>query len=82
MAVMRAALGARVLVPLRPNPFRAITTLHAPGRREDTWSCANSHLYVVRGYAAGAGGAGTAAKLGERLGKVADALGLASQREW
>ena len=81
-AVMRAGLCAAVAVPLRKNPFGAVTTLHAPGRRHDAWSSANSFVHGVRGWAPGGEGRPPAEALRGRLEKVADALGLQAQRAW
>eukprot|EP00854_Cymbomonas_tetramitiformis_P012602 gene12602-14892_t len=35
---------------LHRNPFRAITTAHAPGERETGWYTANSYIYAIQGY--------------------------------
>eukprot|EP00750_Incisomonas_marina_P026630 INCI5932.7.p1 GENE.INCI5932.7~~INCI5932.7.p1 ORF type:complete len:134 (+),score=19.38 INCI5932.7:203-604(+) len=51
--IMKRVLGARYIAEVEENPYRACTTLHAPGRREAEWSCANSFTYGVRGFAEG-----------------------------
>eukprot|EP00192_Tetraselmis_astigmatica_P012970 CAMPEP_0117654876 /NCGR_PEP_ID=MMETSP0804-20121206/3981_1 /TAXON_ID=1074897 /ORGANISM="Tetraselmis astigmatica, Strain CCMP880" /LENGTH=407 /DNA_ID=CAMNT_0005461193 /DNA_START=21 /DNA_END=1244 /DNA_ORIENTATION=- len=40
--------AAYVLYPRR-SPFSAVTTTHAPGRQKDTWACANSFVYAIKG---------------------------------
>ena len=41
----------RFVVEPTASPFSACSTFHAPGARETDWSCANSFVYAVRGYA-------------------------------
>jgi len=35
--VMKEVLNARFIAEAEDNPYRACTTLHAPGRRETEW---------------------------------------------
>ena len=67
---MQEALRAHFVLPPQQNPFRAVTTVHAPGRRDDTWSCANNYIYCVQGFE----DAATAPKDARALNKRIDLL--------
>ena len=51
MRVMKQVIGANVVLPASPCPFRACSTFHAPAMRETDWSCANCVVYAVQGFA-------------------------------
>lgn len=42
-----------VIAPME-NPFRGVTHYHEEAKKESSWSCCNTHLYVVQGWKEGA----------------------------
>ncbi|KAK3258836.1 hypothetical protein CYMTET_32135 [Cymbomonas tetramitiformis] len=49
-AIWKNCFKARYIMEGQRNPFRAITTAHAPGERETGWYTANSYIYAIQGY--------------------------------
>jgi hypothetical protein len=40
----------KFLIEPHENPFRAVTYYHEEGKKETSWSCSNTHLYVIQGW--------------------------------
>ena len=80
-AVMREALQAKFVMPPQQNPFRAVTTVHAPGRKDDTWSCANNYVYCVCGFEDDAKAPQSEQALARRLEELSDRVALPLQPE-
>lgn len=48
-AVQSRIIGSKMLLLPQQNPFSAASHLHEEGKRETSWSRANSFLYAIRG---------------------------------
>ena len=52
-AIHSRVLGSNFIVLPKENPFSAASHLHEDGKKETSWSRANSFYYVVKGYSSG-----------------------------
>ena len=45
--VLKSLVKPKYIIEGKPNPFRALTHYHEPGKKETSWCCSSSHYYVI-----------------------------------
>lgn len=70
--IMEGTLDAKYVLYPRRSPFSAVTTTHAPGRQADTWACANSFVYAIKGRNTKGGGKTPSSKNQAEVVRVAE----------